>query len=151
MITKAFSSRVTNWPLFWTMNLLAVALVVSGGLSSPYLPGLLIVAIVLLVANLTLTSVRVTVGPSEVVVYYGLLGLPRFRYPISTISNAEAAEIGLARLGGLGVHWSPWRGTRLTIRSGPSLVLRRHDHQPVTISCEHPDEAAALIKRALVA
>ena len=147
MITKAFSSRVTNWPLFWTMNVLAVGLVLMSGLSHPFVPGLIVVAVVLLAANLTLTSVRVTVGPAGVVVHYGVLGWPRFRYEMSTITTAETGNVPLSRLGGLGVHWSPWRGTRLTIRSGPVLILNRTNRRPITISCNDPEAAVGLINR----
>ncbi len=145
MITNAFSSRVTNWPLFWIMNVLAVGLVLmSGGGADPFL---IVFAVVLLLANLTLTSVRVTAGPAGVVVHYGLLGLPRFRYDVSTISRAEADDLPLSRLGGLGVHWSPWRGTRLTIRTGPVLVLHRNTGLPITISCNDPQSAVAVINQ----
>lgn len=148
MITNAFSSRVTNWPLFWLLNALAVALMLMSGFSPAALPGLIGFAVVLLVANLTMTSVRITVGPTGVVVHYGLLGWPRFRYPISTISSAEAQNLSFAQAGGLGVHWSPWRGTRLVLRTGPALVLNRPAHTPVMISCDDPAVAARLINQA---
>jgi hypothetical protein len=120
------SSRVTNWPLWWLMDVLAAALV-------------------LMIASLTLTSIRVTVGSATVTVHCGLLGLPRFRYRSRTISRAEVTDRGFGQLDGLGLRWSPWRGTRLTVRSGPVLVLHREARGAVTISCADPGPAEALI------
>ena len=50
-------------------------------------------------------------------------------------------------MGGWGVHWSPWRGTRLTIRSGASLRLRLTNGRDVTISAVDPASAATVINR----
>lgn len=146
MITTAFSSRVTNWPLFWIANLLALGLIALSG-AHPLGPGLIVLIVALVVTNVTISSVRVTVGSGVVSVYYGLLGWPRFRYPISTISAAEARDLPASQLAGWGIHWSPWRGTRLTIRSGPVLVLHRHGRRPVTISCNDAPTAVALIEQ----
>ncbi|WP_375485857.1 hypothetical protein [uncultured Jatrophihabitans sp.] len=143
--TTVYSGRVTNWPLFWLMNVLALALVALVVADVQARVPLAIAAVVVLVANLTITSVRTTAGPQGVVVRFGLLGLPRFRFATATIERAEAVDVPPHRLGGLGVHWSPWRGTRLTIRSGPQLQLRRRGAKPVTITAENPRAAADVI------
>ena len=94
-----------------------------------------------------MTSVRTTVGPAGVVVRYGVLGLPRFRYPIGedlARRGRRRADLGDGRLGH---HWSPWRGTRLTIRSGPSLRLQLRTGKQVVISAEDPATAAAVVNR----
>lgn len=140
-----YSGRVTNWPLFWLANALAVPLLVLSGF--PHVPWgvTLTTGAVLLIANLTVTSVRTTAGPSGVVVRYGVFGVPRFRYPRERIAGAEAVDVPFRSMGGWGIHWSPWRGTRLTIRSGPSLRLHLHGGGEVTISAQDPAAAVAAL------
>ncbi len=145
MTTTVYSGRVTNWPLIWVTNVLAVALLIGSGTDEAALVPLLVAAVALLAVNATMTSVRTTAGPNGVVVRYGLLGLPRFRYPAADITSAEAVDVPFAKMGGWGVHWSPWRGTRLTIRSGPALRLERRRGGPVTISAENPRVAASVV------
>ena len=143
--STVYSGRVTNWPLFWTMNALALALLALSGLPDVALAPTVVAALVLLLANLTVTSVRTTAGPGGVIVRYGVLGLPRFHYPAARISSAEAVDVPFSRMGGWGVHWSPWRGTRLTIRSGPSLRLNLTNGRAVTISAVEPQAAATVL------
>ncbi|WP_375501372.1 hypothetical protein [uncultured Jatrophihabitans sp.] len=140
-----YSGRATNWVLFWIMNVLAVVLVVSGATDRTELLPLAITAGALLVVNLTMTSVRTTAGPNGVVVRYGVLGLPRFHFASSTIEHADAVDLPFSRLGGLGIHWSPRRGTRLTIRTGPQLELRMRTGRTVIISADDPQSAADVI------
>ncbi len=147
MSTTVYSGRVTNWPLFWVANLLGLALVALSGLGAP---GLIAVAVVVVGANLVVSSVRTTAGPNGVVVRFGILGVPRFRYPIADIAGAEAVDVPFSRMGGWGVHWSPWRGTRLTIRSGPQLRLHLTDGRTVTISANDPAAAASVVGHAAV-
>lgn len=145
MTTTVYSGRVTNWLLFWTVNLIVAALAVVAVSDRPARPGLLGAAVVVLLVNLTMTSLRTTAGPDGVTVHYGVLGLPRFRYRVATIERADAVDLPLTRIGGLGVHWSPWRGTRLTIRTGPQLELHLRTGRTVTISVADPQAAAAVI------
>ena len=144
MTTTVYSGRVTNWPLFWLMNVLVVALIAFSGAPDAAWPVVIPVAVVL-AANLTITSVRTTAGPKGVAVRYGVLGLPRFRYPLARIARAESIDLPFSRMGGWGIHWSPWRGTRLTIRSGPSLRLHLLGGAEVTISADDPDSAVAVL------
>lgn len=81
---------------------------------------LVLAAVVLVLVNLTMTSVPTTAGPSWVVVRYGVFGLPRFRFAPAAIARAEAVDVPMSRMRGFGVHRSPWRATRLTIGSGRS-------------------------------
>jgi hypothetical protein len=143
--TTVYSGRVTNWPLFWLANAIAGALFVSAGLADLRSAPVVIAAAVLVVANLVITSVRTTAGPGGVVVRYGVFGLPRFRYANDEIESAEAIDVPFAQMGGWGIHWSPWRGTRLTIRSGPSLRLHLRRGHTVTVSVEHPEAAVAVL------
>jgi hypothetical protein len=146
--TTVYSGRVTNWPLMWVMNGLAVLLVAMSGIRG-FDPSLVIAAVVIVLANLTMTSVRTTAGPNGVVVRYGVLGVPRFRFPISGIDQAEAIDVPRSQMGGWGIHWSPWRGTRLTIRSGPTLQLRMATGKRVAISAADPQAAAAVVNGAV--
>jgi hypothetical protein len=140
-----YSGRVTNWPLFWLVNALAVPLfALSGFPHTPWAPTLATAAFFVLL-NLVITSLRTTAGPNGVVVRYGVFGLPRFRYPAAAIARAEAIDVPLSRLGGLGIHWSPWRGTRLTVRTGPTLQLHLVSGKDVTISADDPAAAVAVI------
>ncbi len=145
MTTTVYSGRVTNWPLFWVMNVLAVALIAFSGVPHVAWAPIVVAAVVVLAANLTVTSVRTTAGPQGVAVRYGVLGVPRFRYPLGRIAGAEAVDIPVSRMGGWGIHWSPWRGTRLTIRSGPSLRLHLVGGAEVTISADDPQSAVKVI------
>ena len=152
MTTTVYSGRVTNWPLIWVMNGLAVLLLAMSGVRGLD-PGLVIAAVVIVLVNLSMTSLRTTAGPNGVVVRFGVFGLPRFRFAISAIEQAEAVEVARSQMGGWGIHWSPWRGTRLTIRSGPALRLRLANGKPngrhVTISAADPQAAAAAVNGAI--
>jgi hypothetical protein len=148
MTTTVYSGRVTNWPLFWLANVLAVALVAMSGFPKVHLISLLVVAVVILVSNVTVTSIRTTAGPNGVVVRYGVFGIPRFRYPAERIASAEAIDVPFSKMGGWGIHWSPWRGTRMTIRSGPTLQLHLVGGRQVAISAEDPSAAAAVVNTA---
>ncbi len=145
MSETVYSGRVTNWPLVVLSTALAVLLVGISGLSHPDVVGLLVVAAVVILSDLTMTSLRTTAGPNGVVVRYGVLGLPRFRYPAATIDHAEAIDVPVSRMGGWGIHWSPWRGTRLTIRSGPTLQLHLVNGKRVAISADDPHSAASVV------
>ena len=145
MRTTVYSGRVTNWAVFWTMNVLAVALLAPVVADRRALVPCVVTAVVVLVANLTMTSVRTTAGPNGVVVRYGVLGFPRFRFAATAIESAAAVDLPLHSMGGFGVHWSPWRGMRLTIRSGPQLELHLRGRKPVTISAEDPQAAADVV------
>lgn len=148
MTTTVYSGRVTNWPLIWAMNGLAVLLVAFSGVHGPD-RGLIVVAAVIVVTNLTMTSVRTTAGPNGVVVRYGVLGYPRFRFAAASIERAEGIELARHQVGGWGIHWTPWRGTRLTIRSGPTLVLHLVHGGRVQISAVDAAAAADVVNRAV--
>lgn len=148
MTTTVYSGRVTNWPVIWIANVLAVALLAMSGVHG-FDPVLLIAVIVIVLANLSMTSLRTTAGPNGVVVRYGVLGIPRFRFALSAIEHAEAIDVPRSQMGGWGIHWSPWRGTRLTIRSGPTLRLRLTSGKQVAISAADPQAAAAAVNGAI--
>jgi hypothetical protein len=145
MTTTVYSGRATNWPLFWLANALVVALIAMSGFPKVHPISVFVVALLILVANATVTSIRTTAGPNGVVVRYGLFGLPRFRYPVARIASAEAIDLPVSKMGGWGLHWSPWRGTRMTIRSGPTLQLHLVGGSRVAISADDPAAAAAVI------
>ncbi len=147
-----YSGRVTNWPLIGVATLLAVVLVLAGGGFGDARPGALVilavVALMLVAVVLTTSSVRTTTGRNGVLVRFGALGWPRFSYPLSTIRAVEALDLSLWTTGGWGIHWSPWRGTRLTLRSGPALRLQLASGRKVTVSVKDPAAALAALHAA---
>lgn len=145
MTTTAYTSRVTNWPLFWGVNVLAVVLIASSVVPHAALAPMIIAAAALVLVNLMMTSLRTTVGPSGVMARFGVFGVPRFRYRADEIDEASVEDIPMYKLGGYGVHWSPWRGTRLTVRSGPSLRLRLTSGRRVVISVADPAAAVDVL------
>ena len=147
-----YSGRVTNWPLIWATIVIAVPLVLLGGGFSDVRPGALVllgmVVLILLAVVVTTSSVRTTTGANGVLVRFGVLGWPRFSYPLSTIRTVEVVHLSFWATGGWGIHWSPWRGTRLTLRSGPALRLRLMNGRSVTVSVNDPGAALAALHAA---
>lgn len=107
----------------------------------------LVGGVVVAVAVWEFSTIRLTAGPGGVTVRYGLFGFPRYHYPSDQIASARAEDLSFAQLGGLGMHWSPWRGTRLTVRPGPTLQLVLTSGGTVAISAADPKAAAAVLHR----
>ena len=88
--TTVYSGRVTNWPLFWLMNVLALALVAPVVTDAQARVPLAIAAVVVLLANLTMTSVRTTAGPQGVVVRFGVLARNATHHPVGAAARTAA-------------------------------------------------------------
>jgi hypothetical protein len=146
-----YSGRSTNWPMIWLSIALVVPLVVmaKGPGDSWASIGLAIPLIVAVAAAdvLTATSVRTTVGPKGVAVHFGVLGWPRFRYPLHRIEHVEAIEVPMSQLA-WGMYWWPRRGLMLTLRTGPALRLTLTNGRKVTISTPDPQTALLAIDSA---
>jgi hypothetical protein len=146
-----YTGRVTNWPAIVLSTALAVPLVVMAvtGDGSWTELGLLIPLIVIvaaIVVNLvTASSVRASAGPKGVVVNFGVLGWPRFRYPTERIEHAEAITLPSTQWT-WGLYWSPRKGLMLTLRNGPALRLRLTNGRAVTISTPDPHAAVAALQ-----
>jgi hypothetical protein len=149
MKTTAYSGRVTNWPLFWVVVATAAVLAALFGVEPKHPVGLLIGAVAVIGAALVFTNIGLTVGANGVVARYGLLGVPRFSFPTAEIEHAEAIDVPASQMGGWGLHYSPWRGTRMTVRSGPTLQLELTSGARVAISANDPVAAAAVVNAAL--
>jgi hypothetical protein len=148
-----YSGRSTNWPMICLSIALVLPLLVlaKGSNGSWSAVGFLIPLLVVIapaVANLlTATSLRTTAGPNGVAVHCGVLGWPRFRYPMHRIQHVEAIEIPRS-LWGWGMYWSPRRGLMLTLRTGPALRLTLTNGRKVTISTPQPQAAVLAIDSA---
>ena len=141
-----YSGRSTNWPMIvLSTGLLVPFLAMAGGSKGSWTSvGLLLplaLAVAMVVVNLlTATSVRATSGPNGITVHFGVIGWPRFRYPLERIAVAEAINVPMSWWG-WGIYWSPRRGLMLTLRTGPALRLVLTNGRKVTISTPAPADA----------
>lgn len=149
--TTVYTSRATNWPFLTVATALAVPLIVMGLIADeadPSLLGTVAVATAIAVGLVASTSLRVTAGTGGVTVRSGLLGLPRWTFPIDRIAHAERAELAPWAIVG-GIWWSARDGLRITQRTGPALRLTLTDGRRVTLTVNDPDLALAVLNRAI--
>lgn len=150
---SVYTGRATNWPLLVVLCALVLPLVILGvGGDGSWLAPDFIVPLILLVAFVVLvvlmsTSVRATAGPRGVTVHFGVFGWPRFHYPLHRIAHADVVEVS-ASSAMWGVHWTPRRGTMLTLCGGHALRLTLRSGRTVTISTPDPAGAVAAVERA---
>jgi hypothetical protein len=152
-VHTVYSGRSTNWPMIWLSTALLIPFVAlakesKGSWTAAGFAVPLLIAVTAAVANLlTATSVRTTAGPNGVTVHFGVVGWPRFRYPMQRIQHAEAVEIPSSHWA-WGMYWSPRRGLMLTLRTGPALRLTLASGRKVTVSTPQPDIAVLAIENA---
>jgi hypothetical protein len=148
-----YTGRSTNWPVLVAMCALLVPLIVlaagDGGswLAPDLLAPLAVILVAVVLAVLMTTSVRATAGPRGVTVHFGVFGWPRLRYPLHRILRADVVDVPASHWT-WGVHWTPRRGTMLTLCGGPALRLTLVSGRTVTISTPDPAAAAAAVERA---
>ncbi|MGD9573039.1 MAG: hypothetical protein AB7V62_14230 [Thermoleophilia bacterium] len=147
-----YTGRSTNWPVLVLMCVLLVPLLALAAQSEGWSAAEQIVFPVLIVAPtavvvLIASSLRATAGPRGVTVHLGVLGWPRFRYPLERIARAEVVDVPASHWT-WGVHWWPGRGTMLTLRGGEALRLTLVNGRRVTISTPDPAAAAAILTEA---
>ena len=148
-----YSGRSTNWLMIClsialVLPLLAMATGSKGSWSSVgFLIPLLVIVCAAAVNLLTATSLRTTAGPNGITVHFGVLGWPRFRYPMHRIQQVEAIEVPRSQWW-WGMYWSPRRGLMLTLRTGPALRLTLTNGRKVTISTPQPQAAIHAIDSA---
>ena len=148
---QAYTERTTSWPLFGTLMATGVVLIVVGPFTGPGAAAALVVCgVVTVVTALLFTSINLSVGAGRVHAGLGPFGHPSLDYPLAEIQRAEAVDIPLRRMRGWGLHHWPGGSVRLTVRSGPTLVLHRLDGPLVQISSRRPEAAAELINSSLV-
>jgi hypothetical protein len=152
-VHTVYSGRSTNWTMIWLSMALLVPLVAmaKGPDDSWGSMGLLLPLVVVLAAAaahvLTATSVRTTVGPKGITVHFGVLGWPRFRYPMHRIQRVEAVEVPRSHWA-WGIYWSPHRGLMLTLCTGPAIRLTLTNGRTVTVSTPDPHTAVLAIESA---
>jgi hypothetical protein len=148
-----YSGRSTNWPMVCLSVALVLPLLVlaqgsHGSWSSVgFLIPLLVVVAPGAINLLTATSLRATAGPNGITAHCGVLGWPRFRYPMHRIQHVEAIEVPRSQWV-WGMYWSPRRGLMLTLRSGPALKITLTNGRKVTISTPQPQAAILAIDSA---
>lgn len=114
----------------------AVLLVVTW-FAGPLLLPVLVVVVGLLVANLHFT---VVVDPDGVAVR-GVLGVPRTRVDLDTITQATVEDVRPMAYGGWGWRLASGRTAVLT-SAGPGLVVHRTDDTRLVVTLQDPDGAA---------
>ena len=148
-----YSGRSTNWPMIFlsialVLPLLALAKGSNGSWSAVgFLIPLLVVVAAAAANLLTATSLRTTAGPNGITVHCGVLGWPRFRYPMHRIQHVEAIEVPQSQWA-RGMYWWPRRGLMLTLRTGPALRITLTNGRKVTISTPQPQAAIVAIDSA---
>lgn len=147
--TTVYTSRATNWPVLAVGVGLAVPLLATGlSAAEPELLGLVAMVAVIVIGALMSTSLRVTAGPAGVTVRSGVLGVPRWTFPIDRIAHVEPVDLPAWTMFG-GIWWSPRDGLRITQRTGPSVRLRLTDGRRVTLTVNEPQLAVAVLNQAL--
>jgi hypothetical protein len=150
--TDVYSSHSTNWPIVVLTVALAVPL---AGFSratenapalSQWALSVLALLVVVVVAVMTATSMRVTIGQGGVIARFGTLRLPRFRYPIESIASARPAVI--QPWATPGIFWTHRDGLRLALRSGPAVQLTLRSGRRVTIGVDDSALALRALERA---
>jgi len=147
------TGRVTNWPLIWLTTALVVPLLLMAGPSREdwhqpaFLAPVAVVALTVLVNLLTLSSLRISAGPRGVTVHFGVLGWPRFRYPVARIRSVEETWVNSSQWA-WGLTWSPRRGLALALRTGPAIRLVLTSGRAVTVGVPDAAQTVAVLTAA---
>ncbi len=151
----AYSGRTTNWPMLWLTIAFGAPLLVMGAMSEGPASGLVLpltfVVAMLVFNGVTATSLRASTGPSGVIVRFGVLGWPRFAYPLDRIERAEVTTISSLSMLAWGISWWPGSGLRLAMGPGPALRITLTGGRQVTVSVPDPALAAATLEAARTA
>jgi hypothetical protein len=147
-----YSSHSTNWPVLGVTVALAVPIAAfsrppeGAPPLSQWAPSLLVLLVLVIVGVATATSLRVTVGPTGVTARFGTLRLPRFHYPVATISSARAGVI--RPWATPGIFWTHRDGLRLALRSGPALRLTLTNGRRITVGVDDAGPALQALRDA---
>src|SRR5262249_19125971 len=110
MNTHGYTCRVTNWKLFGLLAALCAVPLAVWAVVPRHPVGLLVCAVVLALVSVVFSSVGLAVGPRGVTVRLGPVGWPAARIARERITDARAVTLPATRVGGWGLHYSPWRG-----------------------------------------
>ena len=147
------TGRVTNWPLIWLTTALVVPLLLMAEPSRAdwrqpaFLAPVAVVVLTVVVNVLTLSSVRTTAGPRGVTVHFGVLGRPRFHYPVERIRTVEETRVTSSQWA-WGLTWSPRRGLALALRTGRAIRLVLTNGRAVTIGVPDAAQTVAVLAAA---
>jgi hypothetical protein len=144
------TGRVTNWPMIWVTVALVIPLFVMAGPSrgdwndAGFLVPVAVIVLAIVVNVLTLSNLRTTAGPHGLTVHFGVFGWPRFRYGTERIRTVAATRV-TASAWSWGIDWTPRRGLRLTLRSGPAVRLELVNGRKVTVSVRDAERVVAVL------
>jgi hypothetical protein len=110
--------------------------------------GRLLPAAAVFLTGIYVATVRIAVGRKLIVLGQGPFGRPRWSIPLLDVADAQAVSLSRGQVFGFGVPWHR-RTTRITVRPGPTLVLRLTTGDYVRISTPDPCAAVAIIRSAL--
>lgn len=105
----------------------------------------LVLAVSCLLTAVYVSTVRLAVGAGRIAIGLGPAAWRSRILATSDVAAAHAANLSLAQVFGLHVEWH-CRTTRLTVRPGPTLVLRLIDGEVIRVSTPDPELAIELIK-----
>ena len=134
---RAYSSTVTS-PVHLFLGV-AIAVMATAWVGAAGAGTVVAVAVgaVLVLTSILVSTVRVLIGGGRVVLGWGPFAWPRRSVAIESVAEVAAEDLTTAQVFGLGVPWSR-RATRMTIRSGPTLLLRLRDGEPIRVSASNP-------------
>ena len=102
----------------------------------------ILVALLVAISSIFVSTVRLVVGPEHVVLGWGPLPWPSRPLPMAAVAGAEAESLSVREVlgGGPAWRWGMTR-TRLTIRPGPTLALTLKSGERIRISTADPQAA----------
>ena len=119
----------------------------AGGLFVDGAAGWILVesAVVVGIALMWVSIVRVTASERGLRIAFGPFGVPAKHMPLERIERAEATEIEPLRWGGLGYRWAGPGRSAVVVRRGPGLVLDLRDGSRFVVTVDEPGRAAGLL------
>ncbi len=126
----------------------ALAVIVALGMlatlppAGPILVGLVLAVVVL--AVVTLTSIRAVIGPAGLTVRFGPVGLPRVHVPVSDIAEVRVEQVEPMAYGGWGYRVMP--GVRaIVVRRGEGIRIVRHSGPDLVVTIDGARDAAGAL------
>lgn len=140
MIRQAYTSTVIG-PIQFGLGLLcaaAVTVIVASTGTNLWIT--IVIAVAMTLAAVHLSTVRISVGDSQLCIGQGPWNRPARKIAGEAILAAHSVDLRWAQTFGIGVAWSHL-ATRMTVRPGPTLYVELNTGEQIRIST--PDPAAA--------